>query len=242
MIKAILLTFESNIMRTLSSFILAGGMVGAGALVAIGLTLFHNDNRYVTVKGLAEKTVAANQATWQLRFSTSSNSLPGLYQQIAKAQADISSFLKHKGFKAESIHFDTVAVTDNHANQYGSRKPESRYGATAGVNLLTTQVQRVSQASQATGELVQQGVVITSSNTRYNYTDLNQVKPSMLTLATENAEQAAQTFAKNSRSTLKGIRHASQGLFSIRSADGSYGDNEIMKKVRVVATVQYFIR
>ncbi|ODN42726.1 SIMPL domain-containing protein [Piscirickettsia litoralis] len=228
-------------MRTLSSFILAGGMIGAGALIAVGLTFFHSDNRYVTVKGLAEKTVEANQATWQLRFSVSSNSLPQLYQNIAKAQKEISSFLKHQGFKAQHIHFDTVAVTDNDANQYSNRKPESRYSANASVSLLTNQVRRVSQAVQTTGELVQQGVIITNSNTRYRYTKLNQIKPTMLTLATENAQKAAQTFAKNSHSHLNGIRHASQGLFSISSADGSYGQNEIMKTVRVVATVQYFI-
>ena len=64
----------------------------------------------------------------------------------------------------------------------------------------------------------------------------------MLTAATANAKEAANTFAKNANSQLGGIRQASQGLFTVQNADDSYGDNSPDKKVRVVTTVQYYLK
>ena len=63
----------------------------------------------------------------------------------------------------------------------------------------------------------------------------------MLVNATKNAKKVAQIFAKNSNSNIGGIKNAIQGLFSITNADGSYGNSDPMKKVRVVTTVQYYL-
>jgi len=63
----------------------------------------------------------------------------------------------------------------------------------------------------------------------------------MLDEATSNAEAAAQAFAKNSHSQLAGIRNASQGQITI-SDDNNSGMSSIMKNVRVVTSVEYFLK
>jgi uncharacterized protein len=73
----------------------------------------------------------------------------------------------------------------------------------------------------------------------------------MITEATRNARSSADRFAADSGSQVGSIRSASQGVFSISAADsvaaggdesggGDSGDASIMKKVRVVATVDYY--
>jgi len=90
---------------------------------------------------------------------------------------------------------------------------------------------------------------------RYVFNGLNALKPDMITEATKNARQAADRFAADSGSQVGSIRSANQGVFSISAADagsvvgpGEEGgggaqspDASIMKKVRVVSTVDYYL-
>jgi uncharacterized protein len=89
----------------------------------------------------------------------------------------------------------------------------------------------------------------------YKFTALNSIKPDMITEATRNARAAADRFAADSGSKVGSIRQANQGVFSILPADqgsdageggpGGYGgfaaDTSLMKTVRVVTTVQYYL-
>ena len=77
----------------------------------------------------------------------------------------------------------------------------------------------------------------------------------MITEATRNARAAAERFASDSGSKVGLIRSANQGVFSIVPADhgseaaepdqaypgNSNAESNLMKTVRVVATVQYFL-
>lgn len=66
----------------------------------------------------------------------------------------------------------------------------------------------------------------------------------MIAAATANARAAAEQFAHDSRSTLGGIRQASQGVFVILPRDQAPGvseESQMHKAVRVVSTVQYFL-
>ena len=86
----------------------------------------------------------------------------------------------------------------------------------------------------------------------YVFTGLNSIKPEMITEATRNARTAAERFAADSGSKVGTIRSAEQGLFTISSADaaaagdgangGYQADAIIMKSVRVVTTVQYYLQ
>jgi hypothetical protein len=87
----------------------------------------------------------------------------------------------------------------------------------------------------------------------YTFNGLNALKPDMITEATKNARSSADRFAADSGSQVGSIRSANQGVFSISSAKGGSstgddaaadpnGDASIMKKVRVVATIDYYLQ
>ena len=60
----------------------------------------------------------------------------------------------------------------------------------------------------------------------------------MVEEATGNARAVAQKFADDSKSKLGGIRQAQQGQFSISSDPNT----PQLKKIRVVSTVDYFLK
>ena len=86
--------------------------------------------------------------------------------------------------------------------------------------------------------------MLENQNANYFFTKLNEVKPQMLKSATENARQAAAEFARNSNSKVGKIRNANQGVFTILPRDdpNAYEPAQINKKVRVVSTVDYFLK
>jgi hypothetical protein len=121
-------------------------------------------------------------------------------------------------------------------------------------------VDKIAAAVQKTSDLIAQGVVLgggqqygSQNSVRYVFTGLNSIKPEMITEATRNARSAAERFAADSGSKVGTIRSAEQGLFTISSADaaaagdsenggGYQADASIMKSVRVVTTIKYYLQ
>jgi len=77
------------------------------------------------------------------------------------------------------------------------------------------------------------------------FTGLSKLKPEMIAEPTSRAREAAEQFARDSRSEIGGIRRANQGIFEILPRDQAQGISEasqIVKTVRVVSTIDYALR
>lgn len=232
-------------MRSLSipALILSLGVAACGLFIAYSIVDSRKHNQYVQVKGLSEKIVKSNQAIWTIQFKTSDNDLNELYQNIAKGQQAVIEFLIKQGFARHEVHINPVSVVDNQSNSYTTNQNMKRFSANSGISLTTDKVDAVILSVQKTDALVQNGIVVTSSNTHYRYTKLNSIKPQMLDEATDNAKKAALSFANNAQSQLGKIKQARQGVFTITDAFGSFNSgNDVMKKVRIVTTVEYFLK
>jgi len=227
----------------ISAIILSLGFILAAYVLGQAAVTFKNFNRYVEVRGLDERVVKSDKAVWNIAFSASDPNLQATYRYIADSQQKIINFLKEQGFdEIQSISINEDFYTGNQAGPQENAKPT--YRARAGITLSTNDVDKVVAAVQKTSELVDVGVIVTESTASYYYTQLNSIKPEMLAEATANAKEAANTFAVNTQSKLAKIRHASQGVFSITGADNDndYNNNSVMKKVRVVTIVQFFLQ
>jgi len=105
-------------------------------------------------------------------------------------------------------------------------------------------------ASQRLNELVEAGVVFSSggeyaaTGPSFIFTKLNDFKPAMIAEATARAREAAEQFARDSRSRIGGIRRANQGVFEILPRDQASGireESQVEKTLRVVTTVEYLL-
>jgi len=226
--------------KLLAALLLGCGFALSGYFIAKGLTDSRQYARFVQVKGLAERVVKADEAIWTLNIKLVNNELPALYQAIDDAQGKTRQFLIKQGFEPKEISTNPVSVTDNQSMSYNQNQAMPRYSADTGLTLSTSHVDEVATAVQKTGDLVQQGIVVTTSNAIYRFNNLNAIKPAMLDEATQSAYQAAISFASNAKAALGYIRNATQGLFTIADANTNYDSgNSIMKKVRVVTTVEF---
>ena len=160
-------------------------------------------------------------------------------------------FLASHEIAPELVEVQGLRVTDASANPYQAGPVANRFSVTQTVVVRSEDPRRVQAASQDVGRLVEAGVVLISGQEwgpggpTFIFRGLNGVKPDMIAEATARAREAAVEFARDSDSGLGGIRRANQGVFEILPRDPAPGitqENRIEKTVRVVATVEYYLR
>lgn len=228
-----------------TAFILALGIAASGISIAMSIKYFRNFDRYVEVKGSAEQNVVSDQASWQIGITASGNNLKDIYRSIDKQQQVVTTFLLKQGLQAGEINKQPISIIDNYANSYSGNNSERlpQYSANAGINVTSNNIQVVTSAVQSTNQLVESGVVLNNNNVVYLYNGLNKIKAGMLNEALGNAKISADQFANKSNSELGKIKSASQGLFTVTAPDNTGNDSSsINKKVRVVTTVQFFLK
>ncbi len=235
--------------RLMSALIIAVGIAAAGWMIGRGFVKARSADRFVTVKGVAEREVQATVALWPLRFVATSDNLAEAQSRIKKSTSAVFSFLRHAGIDSSSTEIGKTEVTDVLANQYRSGTTQSRYIIAQTIMVRTNQISKVSAASQSVGALVDAGVILSSvggpeSGPTYLFTELNSLKPDMIAEATSSARKAAEQFAKDSGSKIGSIRTANQGVFEILARDraaGIFEGSQVNKTLRVVTTVEYLL-
>lgn len=238
----------------LRAAILAVGVALGGFLVGNGFARARAADRFVTVKGVAEREVKADLAIWPLRVVGADNDLAAANTKVAASIAGVRHFLARHGIDTSQIQLADFSVADAEANQYASdRKPTNRFVVQQMVLIRSTHPDEVLKASQQISELAAIGVVVSGGSgygggdngPTFVFTGLNALKPAMIADATARAREAANQFAHDSHSEVGDIRQASQGVFEILARDQAPGISEssqIAKTVRVVSTIDYDLR
>jgi hypothetical protein len=199
-------------------------------------------DRYVHVKGLSEREVAADLAVWPIQITLTGNDLTSLKRRIEQQNKQLNDFFLDQGFEAQDLTKGMTNIQDAHANIYNSanQRPEYRYLAVSEFTVRTKDIKRLQSALTASLELISKGILLGSKNTwrpiEYIFTGLNQLKPSMIEEATVNAREVAEKFARDSGSGVGKIRVARQGLFTISDRDQNTPE---VKIVRVVSTIDF---
>jgi uncharacterized protein len=237
-------------MQTLAAVILALGLALGGLSVGVGFARGRAADRFVEVKGLSEKPVKATLALWPLRFVVSANSLAEAQASASAATSEVLAFFKRQGIDPAAAELQNLQVTDSQTEMYRQDRSGPRFVITQTVMVRSADVDTVIRASQRVSELVGAGIVLSSSGEfggagpTYLFTGINELKPAMIAEATSNARAAAEQFARDSGSSLGGIKQANQGVFVILPRDQAPGVQEGSqpeKIVRVVSTIQYFL-
>jgi hypothetical protein len=106
------------------------GAVILGALLALGLIIggwilgaqikaTRLADRYVTVKGLVERTVKSDLAIWPLSYKEAGDELTSVYARTEADKKTILDFLSQQDIQPSEIELGVVRVVDTQANEYG---------------------------------------------------------------------------------------------------------------------------
>jgi len=234
-------------------------LLGAVAIFAFGLTTSGYalgdglrrskmaEHRSVIVRGVSERNVTADLATWSVNFSHDGTELAPVQQSVDQQANAIRAFFRRTGFRPEEISDTNVTLSreqphDRDGNPIGPQK----LTVSRSIQLRTNDVMKARAAYARQAELLRDGVELSGTSISYTFTGLNGLKPQMIAEATRNARESAVQFAHDSGVDVGKIKSASQGYFSVGARDGedcddcgSSGGSTPFQKVRVVTTVDY---
>lgn len=237
------LTGSRNIIW-IAAAILALGVILGGYLLGDGMRRARMADRAVTVRGLAERNVTADLATWSINFSAQGNDLSTVQAEIDRDAAAVMQFFRAAGFPADAISDGGGSVN----SFFDTNRGEQQITINRRIQLRTSDVMRARAAYARQFNLIRAGVSVQDgSGIQYNFTRLNDIKPEMITEATRNARQVADRFAADSGTGVGGIRSATQGYFSVGARDGDVSEegsgerDSPFQKVRVVTTIEYYL-
>lgn len=218
----------------------AVGIMLGGWFAGSGLVRMKDAERAVTVRGLSERDVRADLATWTLAYSASASDLASAQSEAEADTRAIQSYFRELGFPGDAITPAGVSV-----NQYSNNGVDT-YQVQQRLQFRTRDIARAQRAAARQFELVRRGVSLAEGSAmQFSFTGLNAIKPAMIAEATRDARRSAEQFAQDSGAAVGRIRSATQGYFEITAREGESGGYGVSdspdKRVRVVTTVEYFL-
>jgi len=224
--------------RPLSAAILAAGLVLSGLFIGTGFYKGRKADRYVSVKGFAERMVQADRIAWNLSYRSDGQQLDPAIRAALADEKKVREFLKKNGVKDEEISAQPPRVESS----YGTNGVSS-YTVNSTFLISSSDVTKITALIGKLSELLSAGVALSGwEPPMYYFTKLNEIKPQMIAEATKDARRAAEQFAADSGSRVGGIRTASQGFFSFEGENSGMPEiNQIAKKARVVISADYYL-
>lgn len=234
-------------------------LLGAVAIFALGLTTSGYalgdglrryklaEQRTVTVRGVSERNVTADLATWSISFSNQGSELAPVQQSVEQQARAVRNFFLRAGFRPEEITDSDISLRrEQPTDRDGEPVGPQRLTVSRSIQLRSSDAMRARAAYARQAELLRDGVELSGSNISYSFTRLNDLKPEMIAEANRNARRSAQQFASDSGVAVGKMKTASQGYFSVGARDGedcedcgSSGGSSPFQKVRVVTTIDY---
>jgi len=228
--------------------ILAVGVVGGSYLLGEGLHRLKGADPSVTVRGVAEREVVADLATWTISYAATAPDLSSAQASVDRDSQEIRAFFAGLGFPADALQPTGVNVATNKERDASGKVVATTFTVNQRMALRTNDIKRAESAVRRQFDLVRRGVMLEEgSGMAYTFTKLNAIKPDMIAEATRDARKGAEQFAKDSGSGVGGIKSATQGYFEVTARDGDSGggwgvSDTPYKKVRVVTTIDFYLR
>lgn len=228
----------------IAAAILGLGIVAGGYLMGDGLRRARMADRAVTVRGLAERNVTADLATWDVSFSAQGTDLGSVQSEIDRDSRTITNFFQQSGFPGNAVSDGGGSIN----SFYDADRGGTVYTISRSLVFRSNDVMRAQRAYSRQFDLIRNGVELSEgSGMVFSFTRLNEVKPDMITASIQDARNGAERFARDSGTSVGGIRTATQGYFSIGARDGDEdtggggGGDSPLQKVRVVTTIEFYL-
>jgi len=229
---------------------IALGPALAGYFIYSGIISFKMADRYVTAKGLAERLEKSDRGTWEVTVRVTGNDLHELYHKLAHDVTLTIDLLKTEGFEPKEISLSSYPLVEDLLSRRSANDPvpPERYQIERKISVESQKVDVLTSLSNKIESLVSQNISISRVDVRYFLDRFNELRPVLIEEATKNAQQVAQSFAKTTGTQIGGIRKANQGVIRLTNPDAlpndeyDSGTDSLMKKMRVVATLEFYLK
>jgi len=223
-----------------SSVILSGGF----------LKVMKFTREQITVTGSAQKDIKSDYIVWKGDFSRRDTDLKAAYASLKTDLEKVKQYITSKGVTEDELIISPVTTTTLYKkNEKGYDTNDIQaYLLSQGIEIRSEAVDKITQVSRESTELIDQGIQFESQAPEYLYKKLDDLKIEMLAKATENAKQRAANMAKATGNKIGFMRSAKMGVFQITPVNSTevadWGVNDtssLEKRVTAVVNVSFAI-
>ncbi|MBO4752798.1 MAG: SIMPL domain-containing protein [Bacteroidales bacterium] len=193
----------------------------------------------VSVRGLCEREVPADRVAYRISYSEKANTLSEARSLIDHHSKAIIAKLKEAGIEDSEIFIGNPSMDDRYSWSNDISRITYRYNAGQSINVYTSKMDVVTKLQNTLEADMLKEDILVNGYADYQFLGLNEIKPDMIAESLVKARESAEEFAKNSHSKIGKMRTASQGYFEVNDLDETTPQ---MKKVRVVTTVEYYLK
>jgi len=202
----------------------------------------------IEVSGSAEKDIVSDYIVWTSEFRRRDIELKDAYAQLKDDLKKVKAYLLSKGIKDGEIVVSQVKnVTLYKKTEEGHNTNEIEgYLVAQEIEVRSYDVNKITDISRQSTELLDQGIQFMSDAPEYFYTSLSDLKIEMLARATENAKERAVRIAASTGSKIGVIRSAKMGTFQINPINsydvswyGNHDTSSLEKKVIAIVHAKF---
>jgi uncharacterized protein len=232
----------------LSAVVIGVALVIAAALGARALERVKASQQTITVTGSARKQITSDLIIWRGYLSYQSTGLQGAYADLKQGMAKLKAYLVEKGIPQDQIVETSITTMALHpVSESGMELSDIvGYRLQQGVEIRSSDVDRITRISRESTDLINQGVALESQPPQYLYTKLGDLKVEMQAEAAKDAKERALRIAEATGSRIGKVRSARMGVLQITPAFSNevsdYGINDqssLEKDITAVATVEF---
>jgi len=195
-----------------ASIALGVALIICAMLVGNTLVKVKGFGNTIRVTGAAYKPITSDYAIWDLSFGTTAPTLDAAYQTMKDDVATVETYLQENGLTEQQYSVNTVSVS----RMYNRDGQPTDYRLWQQVRVELDDVNRIAELAKTSGQLIERGVELQSSNPRYLFTKLDSLKLEMIEKATVNAKERAERLAETTGREVGAPTSASVGVFQIR--------------------------
>ncbi|MFA6050561.1 MAG: SIMPL domain-containing protein [Candidatus Paceibacterota bacterium] len=233
-----------------SASILGGAFIIASLIAALTFYQIRMGDNTITVTGSAKQSVTADRGKWIAvitRPVAASNIKAGHASLEADTKAAIS-FLSSHGLAESDYTISPVFMNEDwSANQ--NNTGDKRYNLTETITVLSEDVAKITTIAKASASLAASGVLISTQSLEYLYSNLPELRVSLLSAAVTDAKARAEELAKSGGSSIGKLRGASSGVVQVLSPNsvdvadyGSYDTSSVEKDVMITVKATFALR
>ena len=227
--------------------IIAIAIASLGFVIGLGIlgNAIKNRNKSentISVTGLGTKKFTSDLITWNGSFSRNDFELKTAYDELLNDRKVIENYLIV--FSAVDIQKQFNYVSDSNGS---SHQTFAGYQLTQSISLESKDVAKIENLSRNITEIINLGIVFTSSKPNYFYTKLAEVKQEMIANATKDAKERAEKIAENAGSSLGNLKKATMGVIQITAPNsnedfsygGTYNTESKEKEASITIKLEY---
>jgi len=201
------------------SVILSLALIVVASIFSEAYKFKFNHINTISVTGNAKTNFEADIVTWSAHYSRKSMNMSSASVQLDKDKALVKNFLIKQGINESEIQFGPIEIVRDYDYKYDSNGYSTRtfsgYTLSQRVNIESKSLDKVDNASREISALITQGVELNSFSPNYYFSNLEDLKLKLISLASENAHQRAENVAEQSGIKLGKLVKADLGVFQI---------------------------